>query len=245
MPTLSYTPDNTPPGAIALAAQTPVNSAPVGVGLASMAGTAAAPAPVALDQAPTAIAPTALTVDQQVRTDAPPAAVAVQGVTPDATAPAALPIASTAWSNVAPTPVAIGGMTGTEATPQLVAFAPIIPLPTDSNMHTAALNFVGQLKLNQLFGFYKAPAPVAIRGVQLAAQTAPTGADVTVELVDPDGVSLGRTATLPAGKTYADVTFATPLPVLAGALVRAKVTQIGSGAAGGYLTANLVVQVVS
>ncbi|MBC8009151.1 MAG: hypothetical protein H7067_03535 [Burkholderiales bacterium] len=128
--------------------------------------------------------------------------------------------------------------------PQLVAYTPTIPDPTDRAMHTATFYFTGNLTVAQAFGLYKSPSAVVIRGVQLAAQTAPVGSVVIIELVDADGVSLGRTATLPAGALYADITFGTPLSLGANTIIRAKVTAVGSTTPGGYLQVTLLAQVI-
>lgn len=132
----------------------------------------------------------------------------------------------------------------TAAVPQIVQYTPIVPDPTDSAMHTATFYFNGKLTLAQIFGLYKAPSTVVLKGMQLAAQTPPQGASAIIELVDADGVGLGRTATLPAGQPYADVTFDPPLALAANTIVRAKVTAVGSTTNGGYLQATLVAQVI-
>lgn len=142
----------------------------------------------------------------------------------------------------APSPIAGAETAPAIDTPRPIDYAPLIPDPDDETMHTAPLNFAGQLILDQVFGIYRAPALCWIKGIQLAAQVAPVGADIIIELVDAAGVSLLRTATLPAGQAWSDTDFATPLPVLADGIVRAKVTQIGSAKAGSFLTATLIVQ---
>lgn len=133
---------------------------------------------------------------------------------------------------------------GTASAAQPIEPAPIVPDPSDENMHTATLYFNGKLTLAQVFGLYVAPAAVVIKSVQLAAQTAPQGASAIIELVDADGISLGRTATLPAGEKIAHVVFDPPLALSAATIVQAKVTAVGSTTNGGYLQATLVAQVI-
>jgi len=105
---------------------------------------------------------------------------------------------------------------------------------TLTNMTTHPLFFIGTLVLNQIFGYFKAPAAVTITSVQAFAQTAPTGADAIITLVDGAGASLGVVATIPAGTNYFSVS--TSLAVAVGGVVQAKITQIGSTVAGGYVT---------
>ena len=214
MPTINFTPSDTPPDAITLPVSTPTGDAPGAVGLAAFT--------------PTASAPGAITLPPTSGTASAPDAVALPDSTPTEDAPSA---------------IALGSTTPTASAPQMVEAAPNVTAPTDSNMHTASLAFFGNLKADQVFGFYKSPAACVVRGVQLLAQKAPAGADVIVELVDADGISLGRSATLPAGDAVVDVTFETPLPLLNAAIVRAKIAQTGTGNnPGAYLTANLIVQ---
>ena len=245
MPTLDFNHSNTAPTAIPRASQTPSNAAPAAVALAAMAGSNTAPAAVALaGLTPDNTPPTGVPRESQSPSDTAPAAVALAGLTPDNTSPTGVPRASQTPSNTAPTAVAFGSTTGTASAPQPIAFAPIFTDPTDGNMHTASFQFAGQLTLDQLFGLYKAPANVVIRGVQLFARKAPEGAAAIIELVDSEGNSLDRTASLPENETIAAVVFDTPRPVVVGTIVRAKITQVGSIKPGAYLTATLFVQIV-
>ncbi len=249
------------PVAVAGAAFTPSNTAPTAITPPSVAGTASSPEAVALAAfAPSNTAPSAVSLPAYAGTGSPPTAVAVAAFTPSNLAPSPITPPSVAGTASAPEAVALAPFAGTgvapsalaaplaaaatQNVPQLVGFDPAIPTPTDDTMHTPSFLFAGRLTAGQLFGFYKAPAAVALKGVQLACQDAPTGADVIIEVVDNDGVSLGRTATLPAGASTADVTFVTPLPLVIHTLVRLKVTQVGSTKAGSFLTANLIVQLV-
>jgi hypothetical protein len=217
------------PVAVALAAFAPDNTAPTAVTLATFAGTGSAPS---------AVAGVAFTPSNTA-----PSAVAGPAFTPDNTAPAAVALAAFAGTGASPSALAAPlAAAGTQNVPQMVGFTPAIPTPTDDTMHTPSLLFAGRLTAGQLFGFYKAPAAIVIKGIQLNCQDVPTGAPVIIEVVDSDGVGLGRTATLPDGAGIADVTFVTPLPLAINTLVRLKVTQVGSTKAGSFLTANLIVQ---
>lgn len=253
------TPANGAPAAVPRASQAGDNTPPGAVAVSTAAHNDVAPTAVARpDQTPANAAPGAVTVSTPAHANGAPAAVNRADQTPDNTAPAGVAVATAAHNNAAPSAVAradqtpvdgtpaavpVGNTAGTHSTPQQVGYTPTLGPLTNDTMHTPTLSFAGNLALNQVFGFYKAPAPCAITGVQLVAQKAPAGADVIIELTDADGVSLARTATLPAGQSFNAVTFGTPLPLLNAAIVRAKVTQIGTGAnPGAFLTANLIVQ---
>jgi len=162
-----------------------------------------------------------------------------------AVAPVAVPGAVADYTPAAPDPHAGDSTRGTPDTPRLLDYVPTIPAPDDTTMQTPVLNFAGQLLLGQLFGIYRAPTAAVIKGIQLVAQVAPVGADVIIDLVDSAGVSLGGTATLPAGETWSEITLLTPIMVVTGAVIRAKVTQIGSAKPGSFLTATLIIQTVT
>lgn len=259
----SYAGTGTAPTARTLSAAlgAPDNGAPAGITPPSYAGTAAEPTARALAaMAGTEAAPGGIVPPSYAGTgDAPTARDLPMATTPTEAAPAGIAPPSYAGTGSAPGAVAGPDLTGTASTPaaralpaatvptanvpQTVGYAPSLSTPTDDTMHTPSLPFAGRLTAGQLFGFYKPTVAVAVRGVQLAIQDPATGADVIVELCDSDGTGLGRTATLPAGAAFADVTFGTPLPLAVGTLLRAKVTQVGSTKAGSFLTANLIVQV--
>lgn len=100
--------------------------------------------------------------------------------------------------------------------------------------------FFGTLTDEQTFGYFQARVGTEIIGVQLSAQVVPTGADVTVDLVDSSGAELSKVATLAAGESYQATDFGSALQLTASDFVRLKVKTVGSGAAGAYLTATLV-----
>lgn len=168
----------------------------------------------------------------------------VVNLTPSNVAPSAVAGASMAGTADAPAAHAATIGAPTASVPQPVEYTPIVPDPNDQYMHTSTFYFNGKLSLAQIFGLYKAPAAVVVKGLQLAAQTPPQGASAIIELVDADGVSLGRSATLPAGQPYADVVFDPPLALAANTIVRAKVAAVGSTTSGGYVQATLVAQVI-
>lgn len=243
MPTVSMTPSNTPPTGVTRASQVPANDAPSGVTRASQAGSATPPTAVALaslagDNTP----PTGVTRTSQTPSATPPSGVAGAVQVPGNDAPATVTGGSFTPDNGAPSARTLSRTRPTDTVPSPIGYAPTIPAPTDESMHTPALIQTGKLVADVIFGFYKTKAAEVILGVQLAIQDLPTGADVIITLVDAEGTTLARTATLPAGESYKDVPFETPLALLAGAIVRAKVTQVGSTKPGSYLTANLIVQ---
>lgn len=244
VPRASQAPDNTLPGNVAVSTPAHANGAPVGVARADETPNNAAPGNVAVSTPAHANgAPVGIARADQTPNNAAPGSVPVSTAVHDNTAPAGIARADQTPNNGTPAAVPVSNTAGTHSTPQQVGYTPTVGAPTDDTMHTPALTFVGNLILNQVFGFYKAQAASVIKGVQLNVQKIPAGADVIVELVDADGISLARTATLPAGEGFKEIVFVTPLPLLVGAVVRAKITQIGAGATpGAYLTCNLIVQ---
>lgn len=254
--------DDTAPATVSISTPAHSNGAPLAVMLASMAGTAGEPVAVPrASQLPDNTAPWGVTVapppfsntppsaiarPDQTPSNASPATIARVDQTPSDGAPASVVRADQTPSNHEPGVVPVPATTGTDSTPQPIGYTPPLGPLSDETMHTPSLHFTGNLSLNQIFGYYVAPAACVVKGVQLFAQKAPAGADVVVTLVDADGNSLSRTATLPAGASTTNVTFGTPLPLLNAATVRAKITQVGTGAnPGAYLTANLIVQLGS
>jgi hypothetical protein len=100
--------------------------------------------------------------------------------------------------------------------------------------------FFGELIEDQLFGFFKAPTAYQIIGAQIAAQIAPEGADVTVDLVNALNAEQGRIATLADGSSAQETIFGTPLQLAAGTIIRAKILTTGTTQPGGYLNLNLI-----
>ncbi len=222
------------------------NTAPSAISVAAFAGTGSSPAAVAgAAFTPSNTAPSAITPPSVAGTGSAPVAVALASFAPDNTAPAAVALAAFAGTGAEPAALAVPlAATVTPQVPQLVGFTPDLSSETDLTMHTPSLSFAGELTVAQPFGLYKPITVIAVKGVQLSAQVAPVGAAAIIELIDSTGASLGRTATLPDGSTFADVTFVTPLALNAGTLVRAKLTQVGSTTPGSFLTATLIAQTV-
>jgi hypothetical protein len=92
------------------------------------------------------------------------------------------------------------------------------------------------------FAGWKPARNQQIFGIQLAAQVAPVGADLWVELADVNGNSLGAQyrAVLPAGSKFAETIFANPYPLARASIMRLRVTQIGSSTAGSDISATLI-----
>jgi hypothetical protein len=100
--------------------------------------------------------------------------------------------------------------------------------------------FFGTATDEQTFGGFTAIVPTDILGIQLSAQVAPVGSDITVDLVDSNGTELGTLGTLAAGSKYQATDFATVTALAASDYVRLKIKSVGSSTAGAYLTATLV-----
>lgn len=98
--------------------------------------------------------------------------------------------------------------------------------------------YFGTATLNDVFGGFTAPAVCQIERIQIAAQTAPSGADINVTLVDGGGVSLGAIGVLSDGSTYEETVLGAPLVLAPGDIVRAKLTAVDG--TGGYLAVNLL-----
>jgi hypothetical protein len=107
-------------------------------------------------------------------------------------------------------------------------------------MHTPSFTNGGDAVLNQVFGYYKAPVLAAIIGLQISVQDAPVGAGFSIDLVDGAGALLGEQITLGDGQSINDVEIEIPLVV--GAIVRAKVTGVGGTSPGGFINLVLVIE---
>lgn len=103
--------------------------------------------------------------------------------------------------------------------------------------------FTGRLTAtgdSALFGYYKAKTAGTILGTQIFAQVAPTGSDVTVDLIDAGESELSKISTLTDGAKAEETIFGAPLVVDVGDVIRAKIKTIGSTVKGSYLTMNLI-----
>lgn len=264
MPTLNYTPGNTPPSGIALPSETPDNTAPDGIALGSMAGTGASPSAHALaastpDNTPPAAhtlasttpdngAPATITLPASTPSNAAPAAVAGAGQTPGNGAPAAIPRASEMPDNGIPGTVP-GAATLTAApneVPRPIGYIPNLTPSTDDNVNTPTLVIPGALALNSTYGQTRIAAACGLERVQLALESAPLGGDVTVALVDGSGTSYGVTVTVPAGQTFGETIPGAPVALGAGANIRAKCTATPGGAdPGGFGVVTLFTRIVN
>lgn len=102
-------------------------------------------------------------------------------------------------------------------------------------------SFGGRLTAEQTEGYWKVKAACSLLGLQLAIQTAPTGADVLVEVIK-NGTPTGKVATLTAGAKSQETIFGAALALAIGDIVKFKPTQVGSGTAGTNLTVAGVAQ---
>lgn len=99
--------------------------------------------------------------------------------------------------------------------------------------------YAGAPVLSDVFGFYKAPSMVQIQRVQVSAQVAPVGGNVSITLVDGLGNSLGAVAILASATEYVDYAIPAPITVSAGGIVRAQFTGVDNGTAEN-ITVNLI-----
>lgn len=100
--------------------------------------------------------------------------------------------------------------------------------------------FFGDVVLNQVFGYFSPPSNLNVLGMQIFAQEIPTGANVTVDIVNSSGVEQTKIGTLNAGNSYQTTTFGSPLAVTGGDFIQLKIKSVGSGVPGGWLTVALV-----
>lgn len=91
-----------------------------------------------------------------------------------------------------------------------------------------------------VFGYYYVEHAGRILGAQLAAENAPEGADVQVDLINAADEELGKVMTLSDGEKAERTVFAAPLNVSAGDVLRCKLLQVGSTKPGSYLLVNLI-----
>lgn len=223
-----FTPSNVAPGATAPTATAPDNTAPT-----TLSAAAAAPA----DAAPDALAAAAASPDNTA-----PAALAATALAPAGAAPASLAPLAAAPVDASPDSVSTPHIPGGAEPPQPMPNGDPLPAATDSTVNTPVINLPGALVLNQIYGQTRLPANSSLTRAQVQLSDAPTGADAKVTLVDSDGVSLGVIVTIPAGQTFGETLVAPALALLAGANLRAKVTQIGAAEPGGFGIVTLFAQ---
>lgn len=123
-----------------------------------------------------------------------------------------------------------GPVTGAPA-PQIV-----ITQPTGPTKQTIEIGHItGRLVEDAVEGSHTVQAAAQVTGLQLTANTAPTGADALIELVK-NGVPTGSVATLSDGAKSEVTVFDPVVTVAVNDTLQFKVTQKGSTKAGGYLT---------
>jgi len=99
--------------------------------------------------------------------------------------------------------------------------------------------YVGPPVLSDVFGYYRAPSSVQIQRIQISAQTAPQGGNISVTLVNANGTSLGVVAVMGSATETLDYLLPTPLTVAPNGVVRAQFTGIDNGTASD-LVVNLI-----
>ena len=101
--------------------------------------------------------------------------------------------------------------------------------------------FAGELTDEQVFGYFKARSACRVIGAQLFAQIAPTGAAVTVDLINGAATEQTKIATLAAGAAVQETIYGAALVLAAGDVIRAKLKSVGSAEHGEFLTCNLII----
>jgi hypothetical protein len=99
--------------------------------------------------------------------------------------------------------------------------------------------FSGTATDEQGFGYFKAKAACQIQGMQIFAQVAPTGRNLTLDLINGVGAEQSKVGTLTAGSTVQETTFGTPLTLAAGDVIQLKIKSVGSTEPGDSLTVQL------
>lgn len=102
--------------------------------------------------------------------------------------------------------------------------------------------YIGTAVDETIFGFFKPAGAISITGIQIFAQTAPTGAALTVDIVNSSGTEQSKIATLAAAATYQETIFGSPLAISGGDFIQLKLKSVGSGVAGANLSFALLVQ---
>lgn len=114
----------------------------------------------------------------------------------------------------------------------------IVPSGGGSGGIITSATWAGAAILDEIFGYFRAPASTTFSVAQISAQEAPVGAAINITLVDGAGVSLGEIAVLADGASFQE-TDISGLVAAAGDVVRFKLTQIGSGTPGSDIVINL------
>lgn len=104
------------------------------------------------------------------------------------------------------------------------------------------LYYWGELEDEVVFGYFKAPTACRVVGMQIFAQVAPVGANVTVDIVNASGTEQNKIATLTGGNTKQTTIFGTPLDLAENDEIQAKVKSIGSTTPGANMLCNLIIE---
>lgn len=231
MPTIDFTPDNTPPSPVALPDYTGTAVAPSAVELPDSAPTGAGPSAVAIaGMAPAGDAPDPIDLGVEDRTGDAPSAVPVGIAAPDNTAPGVVPD---------------GFARLTSDTPRIIGYTPPLSTPTDDLVNTPILKIEGALALNATYGQTRIPAASALTRVQLSLQDAPVGGPATITLVDALGTSYGVSVTVADGEKFGETVLGAPLALPPGTNLVAKATAVPGGNAGGFGVVTLFTQLAS
>lgn len=94
----------------------------------------------------------------------------------------------------------------------------------------ATFSFAGTAQLDEVFGYFQANGPVQIQRLILTAQVGAVGGNVTVALIDEDGVELGRVVMI-SGSAYQASNLAATITLQRGDIVRAKFLGVDLGVA--------------
>ncbi len=106
------------------------------------------------------------------------------------------------------------------------------------------MHFGGAAIDETIFGYYKAQGAQEIYGAQIFAQDVPTGAALTLDLVNNAGTEQTKVATLDAGASKQETIFGTPLVLASAAVVQSKIKSIGSANPGQFITVNYLVRII-
>lgn len=104
------------------------------------------------------------------------------------------------------------------------------------------LVFFGECADETIFGYWRAQQDSQVIGMQLSAQESPTGAALTVDLVNGSDVEQTKIATLADGAVVQETIFGTPLNVAAGGVIKGKFKSVGTTFPGSGLVAALIVK---
>ena len=111
-----------------------------------------------------------------------------------------------------------------------------------ANRFYVAMPFHGDAIDEAIFGYFYAEQACSILGMLISAQDAPTGAAITIDLVNGAGAEQTKVGTLAAAATKQRTIFGSALAVAAGDVIQAKFKTVGSTLPGQNITVNLICQ---